>query len=79
MVDDIYKVRLSAKYRSQEMFMRTYFTCTEETPWDKSKPTPVVHSSAVEVGDQEDGWPGGDIVTYECPICGFRWKMELPQ
>ncbi len=32
-----------------------------------------------EVGEQEDGWPGGDIVTYECPNCGTRWKQELPQ
>ena len=25
------------------------------------------------------GWPGGDIVTYECRNCGHRWKAELPQ
>ena len=30
----------------------------------------MYHPDAREVGDQEDGWPGGDIVTYECPHCG---------
>ena len=57
-----------------------YFLCTEKTPWRKGiDPTPVRHPKAVEVGEQEDGWPGGDIVTYECPVCKARWEMELPQ
>lgn len=45
-------------------------------PYEKVR---VVHMDAKEVGEQEDGWPSGDIVTYECPHCGHRWKQELPQ
>jgi len=37
------------------------------------------HPDAKEVGEQQDGYPGGDIVTYECSHCGARWKEELPQ
>ena len=57
---------------------RTFF-CTEETPWREGEPGPVCHPRAYEVGDQKDGWPGGDIVTMVCPICGIRWTEELPQ
>lgn len=56
--------------------------CTKATPWDRREPpagTVVIHESAVEVGEQRDGWPGGDIITLECPICGKRWTAELPQ
>ena len=42
------------------------FTCTAETPWRKGLPTPAFHPHAREVGKQEDGYPGGDIVTIEC-------------
>jgi hypothetical protein len=59
--------------------MSERFTCTPETPWSEGLPTPVVHPSAKEVGDQKDGWPGGDIVTMCCPVCGTRWTKELPQ
>jgi hypothetical protein len=55
------------------------FICTEAHPWAPGLPTPVVHPAAHEVGEQEDGWPDGDIVTMECPVCGHSWKMELPQ
>lgn len=55
------------------------FMCTPEHPWTKDDPMPVRHSAVHEVGDQEDGWPGGDIVTYECRNCGTRWRSELPQ
>ena len=58
------------------------FTCTAETPWD-GKPCPivrcVVHPDAEEVGEQKDGWPGGDIITLKCPHCGHSWEKELPQ
>lgn len=33
----------------------------------------------VEELSQEDGYPGGDIVTYRCKGCGITWKEELPQ
>ncbi|KKN27336.1 hypothetical protein LCGC14_0865610 [marine sediment metagenome] len=54
-------------------------TCTPERPWKNGDETPVVHPLAKEVGEQEGGWPSGDIVSYKCPICGTRWKSELPQ
>lgn len=54
--------------------------CTPTTPWNKvDDGRRVRHSDVREVGDQEDGWPGGDIVTYECKNCGYRWRAELPQ
>lgn len=55
------------------------WVCTHETPWNDGIPTPVTHVDAHEVGDQENGWPGGDIVTMRCPNCGHEWKKELPQ
>ena len=55
--------------------------CTKEHPWDRVRRPGIriVHMESHEVGDQEDGYPGGDIVTMECPNCGSRWKEELPQ
>jgi len=53
--------------------------CTKENPWTPEKGFPVQHDAAHEVGEQEDGYPGGDIVTMECSNCGTRWKQELPQ
>jgi hypothetical protein len=54
-------------------------TCTKDDPWTKEKSPRGFHSSAYEVGEQEDGYPGGDIVTYKCPHCGVTWRSELPQ
>lgn len=53
--------------------------CTPKSPWDGRKGVRVQHEGAREIGDQEDGYPGGDIVTMECPNCKHQWKMELPQ
>lgn len=56
--------------------------CTSDQPWDRSALNPgqrVCHHNTREVGDQEDGYPGGDIVTRECLNCGTRWNAELPQ
>ena len=55
------------------------YVCTKDAPWSPDKGTPVRHVDAHEVGEQEDGYPGGDIVTYKCPHCGKRWRAELPQ
>jgi hypothetical protein len=55
--------------------------CTPNHPWDRVKrdDVRVVHTDTHEVGEQEDGYPGGDIVTIGCRICGHRWRSELPQ
>ncbi len=37
------------------------------------------HTNTEEVGDQENGYPGGDIVKIRCKDCGLTWKEELPQ
>ena len=56
------------------------FRCTKDTPWSEEiVERPVEHVDAHEIGDQENGWPGGDIVTNYCPNCGHKWKEELPQ
>ena len=54
------------------------FICTEETPWEGQK-GPVEHPDAQEIGPQLDDYPSGDIQKMECPNCGHRWKIELPQ
>lgn len=59
--------------------MSHWFQCTKETPWRDGLPTPVEHHGAREVGEQENGYPGGDIVTMECRYCGHRWTKELAQ
>jgi hypothetical protein len=53
--------------------------CTEAAPWDRKTPAYVVHHGAEENGDQESGWPGGDIVPMRCRFCGHEWEKELPQ
>ena len=55
------------------------YLCTKEHPWTKSIPGPVQHTGAHEVGEQRDGYPGGDIITMECSNCKHRWTEELPQ
>ena len=52
------------------------FTCTPETPWHEGiKERPVFHTGAEEL-DQEDGYPGGDIVRMRCGTCVFWEKWE---
>lgn len=53
--------------------------CTKETPWDRQQPGRVRHHDTREVGDQRDGYPGGDLVTIQCVNCGHTWEAELPQ
>lgn len=54
-------------------------TCTPENPMPKGAKGRWEHTNAHEVGDQEDGYPGGDIVRYRCDNCGHTWETELPQ
>lgn len=58
--------------------------CTAAKPWDRVTRPPrgegrIIHPDAHEVGEQEDGYPGGDIITMKCPHCGVTWREELPQ
>lgn len=53
--------------------------CSAARPRPSNHQGSWVHPLAQEVGDQEDGYPGGDIVRYRCPVCGTTWKAELPQ
>lgn len=55
------------------------YVCTKDRPWKPEYGTPVQHSNVREVGEQENGYPGGDIITKECTNCGTRWREELPQ
>jgi hypothetical protein len=64
--------------------MRVIKDCTEQKPYneERDKRNPNArwrHSRVVEVGEQENGWPGGDIITNKCMNCGTTWKKELPQ
>jgi len=56
-----------------------YYVCTKEQPWQPKFGTPVGHPDAREIGEQQDGYPGGDIVTMRCPNCGHEWEIELAQ
>lgn len=42
------------------------FECTKDNPWAEGKPTPVRHHNTHEVGEQENGYPGGDIEKLMC-------------
>lgn len=55
------------------------FHCTSWDPWKPEYGTPVIHSNVKEVGEQESGYPSGDIVTKRCVNCGHEWRSELPQ
>jgi transcriptional repressor NrdR len=58
--------------------MTKSITCTEDHPYTGAKHNlpegieQVVHPDACEVGEQENGYPGGDIVTMKCPHCGHQ-------
>jgi hypothetical protein len=57
------------------------FVCSPEHPMpaDRPKGSRWVHLNVVEVGEQRDGYPGGDWQDYQCKDCGHRWGAELPQ
>lgn len=55
------------------------FICSEEHPRPKDAVGQWEHTRVKEVGEQENGFPGGDIVTLKCLNCGLEWKQELPQ
>lgn len=53
--------------------------CTKEHPMPPGAKGRWRHMDAREVGEQQDRWPGGDIVLNECPNCGHSWEEELAQ
>lgn len=53
--------------------------CTASKPMPKDDRRRWAHEDVGEVGQQQPGWPGGDIVTYRCRACGHEWTAELPQ
>jgi len=53
--------------------------CTQAAPWDRITRGRVRHHGAHEIGDQQSGWPGGDIVRVRCRWCGHEWTEELAQ
>lgn len=55
--------------------------CTKEKPWNHTSDPgdKIRHTDGKEIGEQQDGYPGGDIITLKCPHCGHIWKQELPQ
>jgi len=55
-----------------------WHTCTKDDPWREDMGKRGIHPDAKE-GSQHDGYPGGDIVKWECPNCGVHWREELPQ
>lgn len=53
--------------------------CTPELPMPKGAEGRWEHEVVEEIGDSEDGWPGGDIQRFRCKNCGHEWEEELPQ
>lgn len=53
--------------------------CTPENPMPKGASGSWLHTNVEEVGEQQDGYPGGDIQKMRCTDCGKEWKEELPQ
>lgn len=48
--------------------------CTKENP--ATKEGRWSHPEAVEVGEYDRDY--GSFVKYECPVCGLRFEVELP-
>ena len=46
--------------------------CTKEDPWTPEKGDRAVHPEG-------DGCYDGCCADYLCPVCGHRWRSELPQ
>lgn len=72
--------------RGRRILVQFYSQVSETlicTPWRPRRPADTErwtqHYGAHEVGDQEDVYPGGDIVRMECRDCGAMWREELPR
>lgn len=56
--------------------MRYLKVCTKEKPYTGIQEEGVYwqHPDAIELYEDEDG----DYIRYECPTCGHRFWVELP-
>ena len=54
-----------------------YYVCTEDSPWQGT--IRAVHPDAVSDGDDDDYGTEGCYARYQCPNCGLRFRVELPQ
>jgi len=52
--------------------------CTKKDPWREDMGKRGIHPEAIE-GEQENSNFGGDMINWNCPMCGANWKQELPQ
>jgi hypothetical protein len=58
--------------RPEPLYHGGRFVCRPETPWNPNVPGLACHPQAKVVG-------GGDYHdTYQCPVCGLRFSVELP-
>lgn len=51
--------------------------CTKQRPWNgkRERGDKVCHHDTEQVGKQQDGYPGGDIVRIRCKNCGHTcWR-----
>lgn len=57
--------------------MSERFVCTKENPWSKQKARFAIHPDAKRL--YSDDWHSLDAADrYECPNCGHRFWVELP-
>ena len=56
------------------MFER--YTCTKENPWSKEKGRYAEHPDSVHLYDDEHD--NGVCDVLECPNCGLKFHVELP-
>jgi hypothetical protein len=57
----------------------SYQTCTKEAPMPPNAPGRWAHPDADLVLEEYNGLSGGgDYEKYECPHCGKRFWVELP-
>ena len=53
--------------------------CTKERPMPKGAPGMWQHSDAKSLYEEFNGLSGGgDYERFECPHCGLRFYVELP-
>ena len=53
--------------------------CSPDSPMPAGARGRWLHLRTEECGEQERGWPSGDLVRVRCKDCGATWKEELPQ